>query len=624
MSDPYTDDDSEFVPPGSTWNTACQATLSNQETGRADWATIAALYPGFGLRGPEASGQDFNANPGPPTLPLAVTQVSFVSPISAARALPDPIFSLVGTDAASLAVGSSARAFRFSSDNQLIDLGRPSRDRLDARGVEPGERLCVLEPLANRLGCTSVTAGGRRLTLHTLPDWRPEVSVTPVTSRTLDIQVSGIGTGVSSLQARLFPADGQAGPAVALTRQADGRYTGRFGPAQLVNPVFEGYIHVWADGSEPRREAVVDFTMGGNPGRRWMRTAPTGDPGRRWMRTAPRANPGRRWMRTAPVISSDGNVIIYTPQAFNEGEFYTVQTVANLPAPQPWLTPVGQAYRLSATANAPSLDAASISVTYLQEDVPPGGERWLRLYHLEGNIWRQLATERSPEYNQLSAPLAGSGVYAVFASVEVEAPQRGYNLISYPIEESLSPGEGLASIAGRYTHIYGYNPAGATSTERWPVYTPNPTVPGYVNTLARLEFGQGYFLYVTEPVVIGWGAGSTAALASAETLTPPSMFYGSVQQVGGAVVQPGQRVTGVMNGVVCGTGETRLVGGQVVYTVAVEAAGTGCGLVGREVVLQVDGERLGVGVWDNSRIQRVDSVDNGVENPKLFLPLLRR
>ncbi len=54
------------------------------------------------------------------------------------------------------------------------------------------------------------------------------------------------------------------------------------------------------------------------------------------------------------------------------------------PQPAAWATLVGQAYRLAATANAPSLAGTSLSFSYLGSEVPPGEEQWLKLYFWDG------------------------------------------------------------------------------------------------------------------------------------------------------------------------------------------------------------------------------------------------
>ncbi len=68
MNDPYRESQSEFVPEADWDRFGCDATLSQRTMGRSDWQTIRQFYP---LTAPE----QWEANPGPATLPLAVTQL---------------------------------------------------------------------------------------------------------------------------------------------------------------------------------------------------------------------------------------------------------------------------------------------------------------------------------------------------------------------------------------------------------------------------------------------------------------------------------------------------------------------------------------------------------------------
>ena len=79
-------------------------------------------------------------------------------------------------------------------------------------------------------------------------------------------------------------------------------------------------VQVWVEEAEPRREVVVDYALGGNPGHVWSRRAPRG-------------SPGHVWSRRAPVISADGQVILYGPDLeFEEGEFLALQSATVLPS----------------------------------------------------------------------------------------------------------------------------------------------------------------------------------------------------------------------------------------------------------------------------------------------------
>ena len=132
MADPYRDDAAagygEFHPDAG-WLPACAQTLSNQDTGRSDWATITTFYPQL---------DGVTTNPGPSTLPLAVTDVRFVEPATPTTTLKAPIFFLT-QGGQRVQPGSNARAFLFA-DGWATDLGRPTLDQLLARGARPGDR----------------------------------------------------------------------------------------------------------------------------------------------------------------------------------------------------------------------------------------------------------------------------------------------------------------------------------------------------------------------------------------------------------------------------------------------------------------------------------------------------
>jgi hypothetical protein len=163
MSDPYRDDYTEFHPqPG--WDPDCLATLSQQSTGRWDWKTITTFYPW--LKAPGEFG--VAPNPGPSLLPLAVTQLHFVEPVTPSTSLDVPIFYLYlnkdSGEVSSYQPGPSARGFLIQGD-RLIDLGRPTEDRLLARGARSDDRLCLFEPAPRRLGCKILNPGEEQLPL---------------------------------------------------------------------------------------------------------------------------------------------------------------------------------------------------------------------------------------------------------------------------------------------------------------------------------------------------------------------------------------------------------------------------------------------------------------------------
>ena len=215
-----------------------------------------------------------------------------------------------------------------------------------------------------------MTLGDEQLALTSQPGWQPDIQVSPVTSRTLTLNVAAVPAGLS-LKARLYPLNTPAGAPIALVA-ASGVYSGTF---NLPDPAFEGYVQVWVDEAEPRREAVIDYTLGGNPGHQRSGAAST-----------QRRRPPALGQRTRDVGRRPGDPV-------RPGRDVTDRVVlhaAGHPAgiqPPPWATLVGQAYRLSATADAPTLAGTSLSFNYLGSEVPPGEENWLKLYFWNNPEW---------------------------------------------------------------------------------------------------------------------------------------------------------------------------------------------------------------------------------------------
>jgi hypothetical protein len=370
MSDPYREDYpyDEFHPDDG-WLPACENTLSHQITGRSDWGTITTFYSWL---------NGTTANTGPSGLPLAVTEIQVVEPITPSTALEVPIFYL-SQEGHRVQPGSSARAFLFQ-DDWLTDLGRPTVDQVLARGARPGDRVCVYELAAGRLGCETISLGDEQLALVSKPGWLPEVIVSPVTSRTIAITVTNVPTGLS-LGARLFPVTDPAPDIISLTPVGD-EYAGTFNADE---PAIEGYVQVWVDEAEPRREIVTDYALGGGPGYVRGRGGYV------------RGRGGYVRGRGAPAVSADGQVILFGEELdFEEGEFFALQAATTIPSPPPWTTVVGQGYRLSASANAPDLGGTSISFSYLGSEVPSGEEDWLRLHFWDGVSWQQGCTCSCP------------------------------------------------------------------------------------------------------------------------------------------------------------------------------------------------------------------------------------
>ncbi len=592
MSDPYSSDDDfgydEFHP-AAGWSPSCDQTLSNFATGRSDWETISHFYP-----------ISHTSNTGPNSLPLMVTQIRFPTPSAANDTLAAPILNLRKTEGGYYSASKRARAILFQAD-RLIDLGRPTLDQVNARGARSGDEVCVYDLEAYRLGCTTMSNTTSYLSMEIFSDWQPEVQVTPVTSRTVQLTVKAPSLlNDETVYARIYLRDAAAPAEQRLNWIKTGLYTGTF---QLDEPAVSAYVRVWVDEPEPRRETLVDYALGGNP-----------VPGRGTGEQVP----GRGTGEQAPVVSGDGQVLLYAPEVnFPAGEFYSLQATTILPETPAWASPIGQGYHLLASAGAPDFAAnqVSINISYLGSEVPAGEELWLKIFYWDADEedWFILPTELDTNYNTASAPAEGAGLYALMSSLSVPIYQSGWNLFSYPIQTSRPITEALAAIDGYYQLVYHY--AANRNPGVWQIY--GVGAPGWVNDLITLEFNQTYWISVTQAITLYLqGAGTQINLASDSQLQavdglpfPPTVYYGRALANEHFTPTAGMDVSAWVDGQLCGQAQTQEVAGEIVYVVKVlaETQSPGCGSNGDQVSLGLDGQPVGpIPTWDNTQLHLLD------------------
>lgn len=605
MADPYRDDYSEFHPDVG-WLPNCAPTLSNRRTARSDWSTIATVYPWLSKPTSDYSG----VNPGPAQWPLNATQIEIVEPVTPTVALEVPIFYLVRAEGGRYQPGRSARSFLFQGE-RLTDLGHPTVDQVLARGAAPGDRICMFELTARRLGCESVQAGDEQLTVASVPAWQPDIIVSPVTSKTVDVRINNVPTGLT-VKARIFPINAPASNTATLVPQAT-TYAGRI---EMLEPTYEAYVQIWVDEPSPRREVVTDYAVGGNPGHR------RSSGGHR------RSGGGHRRSSGAPILSSDGQVIIYVDDnLFAENEFYVVQSATVVPNPPAWATVVGQGYRVAASQHAPDLIGTPISFAYMGRDVPTGEENGLHIYFWDGSTWERLPTTLDTYYNRASAASRGPGLYALMSSIEVPLQGPGWDLFTYPVSESRSVITSLLSISGTYTTLHVYDPAVSDPLARWMTYA--LAWPDLFNTLSQLDYGKNYWinLTVSEPITLYLKGVSGSNLVSAAALNlPPATYYGQVRAQPGFEPRAGMTVEARINGHLCGRTQTRQVGQEIMYAINVLADGsgaaTGCGVQSRVTIIGIAGTPAEVTtMWDNEQVwwQPLAATQH-----RLFLPVLPR
>jgi hypothetical protein len=607
MVDPY--EYSEFHLDEGWASSACTTTLSAQLSGRSDWGTIGTFYPISAT----------SVNTGPAALPLAVTQIAEIPPTQSLNLLLDaPIFSLTDEQGAALQPGRHAQAILYQGD-RLIDLGRPSIDEVYARGARLDDTLCVYELSADppRLGCETVEPDDYHLVL-VARDWRPEIIVTPVSSTTMGITVTH-GPPGETLEGRLYAGDDDTPVEIELVPAAEpGVYTGAF---ELDNPATEAYIRVWVDEefseTDPRREAITSYALGGAGGR---------------------DNKCKGNTCRAPAISTDGEVLLYGSATLDEDEFYALQKATRLPDPPPWATAVGGGFYVLASsplAHATSI-TPSILFRYREQDVPPGEEAFLNLYHWnEGeNEWHRLPSARNADYNEVSAAMEeGLGLYALMSSLEIPLYQAGWNLVSYPVQETRPVSEALLSIDDYYTTVYGYE--ATDEADPWKVYgkVDGEPAPDWVNDLKTLEFGQGYWINATEAVTLYLkGAAAPDTTIASGFPNPPATYFGAVLSGDGFTPTVGMPLTAWIDGHVCGQGtltNTATHGLAYVVDVLAEdwADAAGCGAPGRMVRFQVESEWMDPSLeWDNNQLyeQALGKASPPDYKQRIYLPLLLR
>ncbi|MBN1887871.1 MAG: VCBS repeat-containing protein [Thermoflexales bacterium] len=602
----------EFIAKETDWQARCADTLPEKTLGRNEWETMALWYPALITTTP---------NTGPRSMPFDLTTVVLHDPYTPTQPLLDPTFYVeyVGGVGAS----TEARAYLLrgeGAEEYVVNLGSPfgGQNRLVAYGAQPGDRLCVFDRPHAQYGCEWVAFGDDRLALEKDDTWDPLVLLTPVNSTTLAISVTNAAAVTYPVLARLYPEFGYGGAPVTLMQAGLLTYTGVFTTAY---PAMVGDIQVWVEetGTEtnPRRETMVAYGVGGNPGyaRAGGGYARAGGGYARAGGGYARAGGGYARAGGAPVMSPDGQMILFTdnPINFVTGTLFVVQAMAGLPDLPPGRTVIGQGYNLAATPGASLPLTTSVSIQYLSNDVQVAGadESELALYHWDGDEWVELDTNLDTYFNLVSAPLPqpGPGIYALMASVRIPLHGPGWNNFAYPLYAAQPVSQALLSIGGYYTTVYGYEAGDAL--DHWKVY--DVDVPGRfqqaVNDLEALEFGKGYWINVSQGITLYLGS----SVRQAAVVLPPGLpatYYGVVAASGDFTHTANMTVVAKIQNAWCGLGKTSLAGEEIVYVVDVLADdpdAPGCGAAGRTVKFWVGGQPTQPSVtWSSGLVTQLD------------------
>jgi hypothetical protein len=624
-------ENTEFIFSSDHWNTNCGTTLANNLLRRTEWQTLVNWYPA--LVTPTVT------ITGPITMPFNFTTVAINAPITPTAVLVDPVFYVdyVGGATAS----SGGRAYLERNGLFLRNVGAPSggQNFLRARGAQVGDRLCVFDAPRKQFGCETVSVGDNHLTLQKDLAWNPIVSLTPVNSTTLIINVSNAGDlGGTVFKARLFPQyqNGTSTLALAWTGAV---YSGTF---HLDDVAMTGMIQVWVDEGaseeDPRRETILPFSVGGNPG--FARTpgggggfARTPGGGGGFART-PGGGGGFQRAGNAPLMSPDGAMIFFTKAetVFPTGTVFTIQAMAGVPELPPGRLLVGQAYNIIASPGV-TMPVGSVSVQYLENDVTVTegmAESDLRLYYYDGSAWHLLPTNLSPYYNLAAAPSQGPGIYALLVSIPIQLYGPGWNMFPFHVRQSQPVTVALGSIAGAYTTVYGWDAV----AKQWLVYDTSHAK--IFNSLQTLEYDTAYWINVSTTVTLYLStlpAGSPLlpALPTGQPSprlpdmpAPPALFYGVLQPAPGFTPQAGMLVQAYANGTLaCGQGVAQAYQGQIVYSVIAWNI-NGCAVPGYAMTFKVNGQDMAqTSTWDNTFSHRLDLWPTW-PGQQVFLPFVLR
>lgn len=624
MTDAYTDEYSELLLTAD-WSGACLDTLAEQTTGRTDWETVLYHYPWLNTnKAPLA---------GPSRLPLELTEFEEIDPGTGIEALDTPFYSLrEGLDRLFVASGSG-QGYLFKNhdtpeltDDYVLALGSPVGDQMHARGAEPGDRLCVFDRQRDpvRIGCTPVGPFEGTLQMEPVPDWEPQIEVSPVTTDTLAITVTQAIDG--SLFAQVMPTHGLSTTfpitgTVAELLPVPGEPDTYARTVQLEYPVFQAFVRIWQDGASPPREAMTEYVLGDGwgPNRRsWGPNRRSWGPNRRsW-------GPNRRsW--GAPVSSGDGQATVYNIEdILGDTGTAALQSLSTLPPIPAWLRPVGKVLRFESS----DVFTRTIAFSYLQQEVPGSAvyEDGLRIYHStdKGATWQQLDTILDTQDNLATAIMpsafAGDGLYMLAVTIAMPTLQAGWNQVGYPVAGTRPVDEALSSIEDDYRLVYDNGP---TASGPWRLYdqevlSAQPDLAGLVNDLAELSFGGVYWIYSLRETQAYFGLPSLPgdavapeglpaaidALDAADVL-PPATVYGWVTASPGFNPAPGDTVVASIDGVTCGQTTVQSWSGQLAYKIQVDAARTDmpdCGRDGATVVFSVDDQIMAASApWDNTQ-----------------------
>ncbi|MCB0009815.1 MAG: hypothetical protein KDE04_25290, partial [Anaerolineales bacterium] len=254
-------------------NTAgCEKVVAQWLTSLSDWELVTEIY-GIQANAP--------TDAGPFQLPFPVTFVSQLSTQSDSNAPVDELFFVRQANGSAETLSPrTVSAYLFRPGERIIDviaLGAPVGNQINARGARIGDELCVydMSPDSQRSACSIIGPSNTDLQFNGF-GWLPTVTITAseipdgadltgIVPVTLDIAVQLFGDESigpnPSVQVQFFTdfissTIAYASPDITLVSEGGSRYTGVI---TLDHAPINSYVRIWVNGDKDSQVMVPIF-----------------------------------------------------------------------------------------------------------------------------------------------------------------------------------------------------------------------------------------------------------------------------------------------------------------------------------------------------------------------------
>ncbi|MEM7034378.1 MAG: hypothetical protein AAF629_32850, partial [Chloroflexota bacterium] len=159
----------------------------------------------------------------------------------------------------------------------------------------------------------------------------------------------------------------------------------------------------------------------------------------------------------------------------------------------------------------------------------------------------------------------------------------------------------------------------------WPVYCECGDTPNWIpafNDLSELEFGNGYWLHVTQPNTLYLTTGETQGRSIDSFPSPPAIFFGDVHPAFNA--STGDTVTAWIDDQLCGQTQIVNTDGILRYRIKIFSLNpqlaTHCSTPGSHITLKINGANtLVIPAWQNNQLNERPL---RLETDRFYLPII--